>query len=79
MLKDATAIVGIGQTPFAKKLEPFAEEVDQRLNRRTAKTSEASKKYARAIEKGSNDKARRMDRHEALIEIIKPFLRKKKK
>ena len=63
---------------LAKKLVEFAEEVDQRLERPTARTSEASKQYARAIEKGSNDKARRMDRHEALGEIIEPFLRKKK-
>lgn len=63
---------------LAKKLMPFAEEVNQRLEKPTANTSAASKKYARAIEKGSNDKARRMDRHEALVEIIKPFLRKKK-
>ncbi len=67
------------QKALAKKLGLFAEEVNQRLVTPTAKTSKASKKYARAIEKGSNDKARRMDRHEALIEIIKPFLRKKKK
>jgi hypothetical protein len=63
---------------LAKKLVGFAEEVDQRLERPTANTSEVSKNYARAIEKGSNDKARRMDRHEGLVEIIEPFLRKKK-
>lgn len=63
---------------LAKKLIEFAKEVDQRLDQPTAKTSDASKQYARAIEKGSNDKARRMDRHEALIEVTKPYLKGKK-
>jgi hypothetical protein len=62
---------------LAQKLMDFAKEVDQRLANPTAKTSTLAKKYARAIEKGSNDKARRMDRYEALAEIIGPFLRKK--
>jgi len=63
---------------LAEKLIDFAKDVDQRLEEPTAKTSDASKRYARAIEKGSNDKARRMDRHEALREIIEPLLKKKK-
>ena len=63
----------------AAKLVAFAEEVNRRLEKPTAKTGQAAKKYARAIEKGSNDKARRMDRHEALIEIIEPFLQRKPK
>jgi len=66
------------EKPLSKKLVEFADEVDQRLERPTASTSEVSKKYARAIEKGSNDKARRIDRHEALVEIIEPLLRRKK-
>lgn len=64
---------------LAEKLVHFAEEVDQRLKKPTASTSQASRRYARAIEKGSNDKARRMDRHEALQEIIEPLLEGKKK
>jgi hypothetical protein len=63
---------------LAAKLMEFATEVDQRLKKPSARTSGVSKKYARAIEKGSNDKARRMDRHEALVEIIEPFLSEKK-
>jgi hypothetical protein len=63
---------------LAEELVEFAREVDKRLETPTAKTSEASKQYARAIEKGSNDKARRMDRHEVLVELIKPFLGTKK-
>lgn len=64
--------------PLAKKLLEFANEVDRRLERPNADTSEPSRVYARAIEKGSNDKARRTDRHEALVEIIQPFLKERK-
>lgn len=63
---------------LAKQLLAFAEDVNKRLEKPTAKTSKISKKYARAIEKGSNDKARRQDRHEALLEIMKPYVRAKK-
>lgn len=77
LLKD-NKISRKSEKALAKQLIMFAEEVSLRLERPTAKTSEASKKYARAIEKGVNDKARRIDRHEVLIEIIEPCLRKKK-
>jgi hypothetical protein len=63
---------------LARALADFADEVDKRLEKPATKTSPASRKYARAIEKGSNDKARRMDRHEALGEIIEPFLKEKR-
>jgi hypothetical protein len=61
-----------------ESLSEFAEEVDQRLGDPTARTSEPSRIYARAIEKGSNDKARRTDRHEVLTALITPFLKEKK-
>ncbi len=70
-------LTGGSEKALARKLTEFAKEVDQRLENPTARTSTLAKKYARAIEKGSNDKARRMDRYEALDEIIGPFLRKK--
>jgi Protein of unknown function DUF262 len=63
---------------LAEKLIEFGKEVSRRLERTTAKTSKASRRYARAIEKGVNDKARRMDRHEALLEIIEPLLVEKR-
>lgn len=59
-------------------LSAFAEEVNARLQRPSTKTSSEARKYARAIEKGSNDKARRMDRHEALINTISACLRAKR-
>ena len=61
-----------------EKLITFAKEVDQVLEEPTARASGLAKKYAHAIEKGSNDKARRADRHEALAQIISPFLSEKK-
>jgi len=66
------------EKPLREKLVEFAKEVDQRLEDPTARTSEPSKTYARAIEKGSNDKARRVDRHEALCGIIQPLLKEKR-
>lgn len=67
------------EKPLADALIQFANDVDKRLKKPTAATSKASKKYARAIEKGSNDKARRTDRNEALVEVIEPFFEGKKK
>lgn len=65
----------VSKKALAAKLVEFATEVDRRLEKPTAQTSDSAKTYARAIEKGSNDKARRQDRHDALIEVIKPYLR----
>ena len=60
------------------RLLEFAKEVDQQLANPSANAKKLTKTYARAIEKGSNDKARRMDRHETLFGIIQPFLKAKK-
>lgn len=60
------------------KLLKFADDVGKRLEDPTANTSASAKSYARAIEKGSNDKARRADRNDALVGIIQPFLTEKK-
>jgi len=63
---------------LARDLAKFASAVDSSLEDPSdAESDEPSYRYAQAIQKGSNDKARRMDRHEALIGIIQPFLRKK--
>jgi hypothetical protein len=59
---------------LAKALAEFADAIDKSLENAGAGTPRA-KKYARAVEKGSNDKARRMDRHEALVGIIEPFMK----
>ena len=44
----------------------------------TAKTIKAARINARAIEKGSNDKARRADQREVIVGIVDEFLVKKK-
>jgi hypothetical protein len=62
---------------LAEKLLEFAREVDRKLETPTARAGRAPAMYARAIEKGSNDKARRVDRHEALVDLISPFLKVK--
>ena len=48
----------------------FAEGVSARLEKPSANASAEVRQYARAIEKGSNDKARRADRHEALLKTL---------
>ena len=55
-----------------------AEEVDRRLEKPTASTSQGARSYARAIEKGSNDRARSVDRHEVLIKLLSVHLGEKK-
>ena len=58
-------------------LENFAREVDKSLKNPNATVSARAKRYARAIEKGSNDKARRSVRHDVLVGLMTPFLKKK--
>lgn len=77
LLKEKT-LPASQEKALSRKMVEFAKEVDRRLENSTARTSEPAKAYARAIEKGSNDKARRADRHEALAGIVSPFLVEKK-
>lgn len=56
----------------------FADEVNARLQKPSVKTSLEARNYARAIEKGSNDKARRTDRHEALTKTILASITKRR-
>lgn len=58
-------------------LTEFAEKVTARLEDSTLAVPKGVRQYANAIEKGSNDKARRVDRHEALLSVIEPHLTKK--
>ena len=61
------------ERPLRERLLRFADEVNQRLQAPTARTSLQARDYARAIEKGSNDKARRIDRHDALLSTVTTF------
>jgi len=63
---------------LTRDLAKFALAVDGNLEDPSdSNADEPPYKYAQAIQKGSNDRARRMDRHEALIVVIQPHLRKK--
>jgi len=77
-LLDKRSLPRTKEKDLREKLLAFADEVGKRLENPTASTSAAAKAYARAIEKGSNDKARRADRSDALAKIIQPFLADKK-
>jgi hypothetical protein len=68
--KHATRVKRSEEKTIRNALIGFAEAVSARLEKPSTKTSAEARKYARAIEKGSNDKARRTDRHEALFKII---------
>ncbi|MGZ8842290.1 MAG: DUF262 domain-containing protein [Pyrinomonadaceae bacterium] len=57
----------------ASVLNTFAEEVNLRLSNERAKVSEDAVSYVRAVEKGANDKARRAERHRALVDVIEEF------
>ena len=59
---------------LAAKLVSFATMVDRSLEGSITKTSLPARKYARAIEKGSNDRARRLDRHRIMLKLIAPFI-----
>ena len=55
---------------------PFSNlsEVSTSLAEPNAHVSSPARAYARAIEKGSNYKARRVERHRALTSVILPFM-----
>jgi hypothetical protein len=52
----------------------LAEQVGKRLAEPRAKVSDAAVKYARAAEKGVNDKSRRSARHTVLIDLLEEHL-----
>ncbi len=56
-----------------RTLREFADQVDLRLSDEKARVRESIGKYVRAAEKGANDKARRAERHEVLMEVLKPY------
>lgn len=58
---------------LAKDLEAFGQQVDRAIVSPRAKVSSEARRYARAVERGANDKARRGERHVALLERIESF------
>jgi Type III restriction enzyme, res subunit len=63
--------------PMRTALEKFALDVNKSLENPNVAVGAEAKRYARAIEKGSNDKARRSVRHEILHNLITPYLKKR--
>ncbi|MDA2925673.1 DUF262 domain-containing protein [Acidobacteria bacterium AH-259-G07] len=59
-------------------LQDFANQVDLRLSNERAKVSRSAIDYVRAVEKGANDKRRRADRHNVLVELIQAYFRARK-
>ncbi len=57
------------------QLVELAGAVDSRLEKPNANVREDAKVYARAIEKGTNDRARRQDRDDVLRKIIDEFVK----
>jgi hypothetical protein len=62
----------------ASALNKFEQEINLRLSNERAKVSEDAVSYVRAVEKGANDKARRAERHRALLNVITEFFSPKK-
>jgi hypothetical protein len=60
---------------FKKTLAAFAGEVEERISDDDADVSEDAAAYARAAVKGSSERSRRMDRHNALMDSIKRYFR----
>src|SRR5712691_5575423 len=63
---------------LASALDKFAEEINLRLSNERARVGENVVAYVRAVEKGANDKARRADRHRALLNVITEYFSAKK-
>jgi hypothetical protein len=71
----------LGETRFRrlrKSLDEFAGAIGVRLADERATVSDAVVQYVRAVEKGVSDKARRANRHRALLEIISPHFTKRR-
>jgi len=61
-----------------RKLRKFERAVDERLANEDVKASANVIQYVRAVEKGANDKARRADRHAAILQVISSSFKPKK-
>lgn len=58
-----------------KRLQEFARRVDLRLADEGVAVPQYIVTYVRAVEKGANDKKRRADRHDALLQVVRPEFR----
>ena len=77
LLRSKKPVAGYS-SKIRKALDAFATEVDRRLADPEARVSKGAIEYARAHEKGANDKVRRANRQSALTAILEPYFRDKK-
>jgi hypothetical protein len=66
------------QTSLQRKLRQFELAVDERLANEDFKASANVIQYVRAAEKGANEKARRADRHAAILQVISDSFKPRK-
>jgi hypothetical protein len=62
-----------------KKLEQFEKDVGRRMADEGVRVTADVVKYVRAVEKGANEKSRRMDRHEVIRAILEPFFQERRR
>jgi len=61
-----------------RTLSQFSSEVGARLADEHAPARDVVIRYVRAVEKGSSERARRAARHQAMLEVISEFLRRRR-
>ena len=62
-----------------RALVNFSEEIGARLADEHAPARDVVIRYVRAVEKGSSERARRASRHEAMLEVISEFFRRRRR
>jgi hypothetical protein len=58
-----------------RAIAEFTVAVERRIADREANVSAPVQQYVPAIQRGSTEKSRRVDRHEALLEVLRPAIR----
>lgn len=66
-------------TSLRRELTGFAAQIDTRLKDERADVPDVAVRYVRAVEKGSSEKARRAARHQAMLEVISKFFRRRRR
>lgn len=67
--------VSAKEQPLRSALVKLAQEIDRRLADDEAKVSKAAAQYVRNVQRGANDKARRAERHAALLSVLEASLK----
>ena len=61
--------------PLREELTRFEDQITARLAEDDIKVRREVLTYIQAVQRGANDKARRAERHSALLSVISPFFR----